>query len=209
MLWMISYCVLIQDYIECMSSEPLWKIYLYDNKHFLIAFWNELKTSLKLSDILLRTHSFTIRYYAETIHVINREIVWAFYSIWWVIQWSFRVLSLSREKRYYSSWDIACVRNNRETCGRLRTAATHPSISWWRLNWKHFPRCWLVVSANSPHKSQWRGALIVSLICACTTSCVNNRDTGDLRVLSGSHSMGWCPMQGFTSPRPELVLVKL
>ena len=66
---------------------------------FLIAFWNELKTSLKLSDILLRTHSFTIRYYAETIHVINSEIVWAFYSIWWVIQWSFRVLSLSREKR--------------------------------------------------------------------------------------------------------------
>ena len=36
-------------------------------------------------------------------------------------------------------------------------------------------------SVNSPHKGQWRGALLFSLICAWTNSWVNNRDAGDLR----------------------------
>ena len=34
---------------------------------------------------------------------------------------------------------------------------------------------------NSPHKVQWRGALMFSLICAWTNSWVNNRDADDLR----------------------------
>ena len=34
---------------------------------------------------------------------------------------------------------------------------------------------------NSPHKSQWRGALMFSLICAWTNDRVNNRDAGNLR----------------------------
>ena len=34
---------------------------------------------------------------------------------------------------------------------------------------------------NSPHKGQWRGTLMFSLICAWTNGCVNNRDGGDLR----------------------------
>ena len=35
--------------------------------------------------------------------------------------------------------------------------------------------------ANSPHKRQWRGALMFSLICAWTNSWVNNGNAGDLR----------------------------
>ena len=34
---------------------------------------------------------------------------------------------------------------------------------------------------NSPHKGQWRGALMFSLICAWTVSWANNGDAGDLR----------------------------
>ena len=40
------------------------------------------------------------------------------------------------------------------------------------INWKHFPRYWPFVRGihrspvNSPHKGQWRGAWIFSLICA-------------------------------------------
>ena len=34
---------------------------------------------------------------------------------------------------------------------------------------------------DSPHKGQWRGALMFSLICAWTNSWANNRDAGDLR----------------------------
>ena len=34
---------------------------------------------------------------------------------------------------------------------------------------------------KSPHKSQWRGALIFSLFCAWINGWVNNREAGDLR----------------------------
>ena len=34
---------------------------------------------------------------------------------------------------------------------------------------------------NSPHKGQWRKALMFSLICTWTNGWVNNRDAGDLR----------------------------
>ena len=33
---------------------------------------------------------------------------------------------------------------------------------------------------NSPHKVQWRGALVIYLICAWTYSSVYNRDAGDM-----------------------------
>ena len=55
------------------------------------------------------------------------------------------------------------------------------------IKWKHFPRYWPFVRgihrspANSPHKGQWRGALIFSLICAWIHRWVNNRDAEDLR----------------------------
>ena len=64
---------------------------------------------------------------------------------------------------------------------------------WWLLNhddvikWKHFPRYWPFVRrihrspVNSPHKGQWRGALMFSLICARINGWVNNREADDLR----------------------------
>ena len=55
------------------------------------------------------------------------------------------------------------------------------------IKWKHFRRCWPFVRgihrspANSPHKGQWRGALMFSLICAWMNRWVKNREAGDLR----------------------------
>ena len=55
------------------------------------------------------------------------------------------------------------------------------------IKWKHIPRYWPFVRGihrspvNSPHKGQWRGALMFSLICARTNGWVNNRGAGDLR----------------------------
>ena len=63
-------------------------------------------------------------------------------------------------------------------------------VSWWHddiIKWKHFPRNWPFVrgihrySVNSPHKGQWRGALMFSLICVWINDWVNNREAGDLR----------------------------
>ena len=55
------------------------------------------------------------------------------------------------------------------------------------IKWKHFPRYWPFVRrihrslGNSPHKGQWRGALMFSLICVWINGWVNNRGAGDLR----------------------------
>ena len=55
------------------------------------------------------------------------------------------------------------------------------------INWKHFQRYWPVVRGihrwpvNYPHKGQWRGVLMFSLICASINGWVNNREAGDLR----------------------------
>ena len=37
------------------------------------------------------------------------------------------------------------------------------------------------VTGEFPHKGQWRGALMFSLICAWINVCVNNLEAGDLR----------------------------
>ena len=55
------------------------------------------------------------------------------------------------------------------------------------IKWKHFPRYWPFVRGihrspvNSPHKGQWRGALIFSLICVWINGWINNGEAGDLR----------------------------
>ena len=52
------------------------------------------------------------------------------------------------------------------------------------IKWKHFPRYWPFVRGidrspvNSPHKSQWRGALMFALICA-------------VKKRLSKHSWGW------------------
>ena len=54
-------------------------------------------------------------------------------------------------------------------------------------NGNFFPRYWPFVRGihrspvNSPHKGQWRGALMFSLICVLINGWVNNREAGDLR----------------------------
>ena len=65
----------------------------------------------------------------------------------------------------------------------LVAPAVHDDV----IKWKHFPRYWPFVRGihrsrvNSPHKGQWRGALMFSLICAWINSWVNNHEAGDLR----------------------------
>ena len=55
------------------------------------------------------------------------------------------------------------------------------------IKWKHFPRFWPFVRVirrspvYSPHKGQWRGALMFSLIYAWSNGWWKNRDASDLR----------------------------
>ena len=68
------------------------------------------------------------------------------------------------------------------------------------IKWKHFPRYWPFVRGihrspvNSPHKGQWRGALMFSLICVWINGWINTREAGDLRRYRGHYDviiMSW------------------
>ena len=59
--------------------------------------------------------------------------------------------------------------------------------TWWRHQMETFSALLAICAGNSPvpdefpHKGQWRGALMFSLICVWINGWVNNPDAGDLR----------------------------
>ena len=69
----------------------------------------------------------------------------------------------------------------------LTKSCKHPHHRWWRHQMETFPRYWPFVRGihrspvNSPHKGQWRGAFMFTLICACINGWVNTRKAGDVR----------------------------
>ena len=82
-----------------------------------------------------------------------------------------------------------------KTCCKMKCLKFLSQFHWrqtitWNndvIKWKHFPRNWPFVReihrspVNFPHKGQWRGALMFSLIYAWINDWVNNREAGDLR----------------------------
>ena len=91
---------------------------------------------------------------------------------------------------------------------RLKVCALCSYFFFYRndvIKWKHFPRYWPFVRGihrspvKSPHKGQWRGALMFTLIYARINGWVNNREAGDLRPHSAhydvivviSHGVKW------------------
>ena len=61
------------------------------------------------------------------------------------------------------------------------------NISWWRNQMETFSALLALCAGNSPvtdespHKGQWRGALMFFYICAWINGWVNNREADDLR----------------------------
>ena len=85
---------------------------------------------------------------------------------------SYRITSLALEQSYHCPNASEAIMND-----------LHDDV----IKWKHFPRYWPYVQGihrspvNSPHKDQWCGALMFSLICVWINGWVNNREAGDLR----------------------------
>ena len=53
--------------------------------------------------------------------------------------------------------------------------------TWWHHQIETFSALLAICTGNSPHKGQWRGALMFSLSCAWINGWVNNGEAGDLR----------------------------
>ena len=67
----------------------------------------------------------------------------------------------------------------------------HDDVSKWKHFLHYWPFAWGIHQSpvNSPHKGQWRGALMFSLIFAWINSWVNNREAGDLRRPLGHYDV--------------------
>ena len=74
-----------------------------------------------------------------------------------------------------------------ESSERTRSTQWLLFLPWWRHQIEVFPRYWPFVRGihwspvDSPHNGQWRGALMLSLMCAWTNGSSIKRDAVDLR----------------------------
>ena len=84
-----------------------------------------------------------------------------------------------RETSSVMNWEIAWPYYK----GDLYASA----LPWWRHQMETFSALLAICAGNSPvtgefpSQSQWRGALMFSLICAWINGWANNREAGDLR----------------------------
>ena len=85
---------------------------------------------------------------------------------------------------YYKLLSMFMISMNKNTEILIfKTIVFHDDV----IKWKHFPRNWPFVRGihrspvTSPHKGQWPGVLMFSLICARTKGWGNNGKAGDLR----------------------------
>ena len=86
----------------------------------------------------------------------------------------------------YAGWKFGqnCAFSSPKT---WRAKAISRHSAWWRHQMKTFSALLAIcagnspVPVNSPHKGQWRGALMFTLICARINGWVNNCEAGDLR----------------------------
>ena len=76
------------------------------------------------------------------------------------------------------------------------------------IKWKSSPRYWPFVRGihrspvNSPHKGQWRGALMFSLFHASINGGVNNREAGDLRRHRAHYDVTVMNSRNTSAPMP-------
>ena len=125
----------------------------------------------------------TLSWRVQNIVVIGRDVVLIYSQLcstplyigwWYCLGWLFMLWSFS---------------------GSVLYIRTYSKIYDDVIKWKHFPRNWPFVReihrspVNFPHKGQWRGALMFSLIYAWINDWVNNREAGDLRRQHGHYDV--------------------
>ena len=79
------------------------------------------------------------------------------------------------------------TKNMKQLTEWSRSITDQNATTWWRHQMETFSALLAIcagnspVPVNSPHKGQWCGTLMFSLICVWINGWVNNREAGDLR----------------------------
>ena len=97
-------------------------------------------------------------------------------DIWTLYAHRYEIWHLSCTSIVLPVWSIySCMRP--EFKQQIPWGMLYLARPWWLIKWKHlwhFPRCWPFMrgihrsTVDSPHKGQWSGALMFSLMCAWT-----------------------------------------
>ena len=161
----------------------VWRYILYqcDNKD--ISHMSRHHRYLGICEISLWSYGFPVNFSDETFNRLFKPIEIS--SVWLAPVADYNVDKIKKNDiiSYYQTLDVI---SKYLTCSHGMTTYTkklHDDV----IKWKHFPRYWPFVRGihrspvNSPHKGQWRGALMFSLICVWINDWVNNREAGDLR----------------------------
>ena len=115
-------------------------------------------------------------------------------NVWWI---DVNRLSISSEHYWKYTHTHICIYNiyTYIICVLCLSYATSPQVyrllksyPWWRHEMETFSALLAICAGNSSvtggfpaHKGQWRGALMLSLICIWINGWVNNRKAVDLR----------------------------
>ena len=77
-------------------------------------------------------------------------------------------------------------------CKPMMIKYPNSHLTWWRHQMETFSAVLAICAGNSPgtpHKGQWRGALMFSLVCVWINNWVNDREAGDLRCYRGHYDI--------------------
>ena len=170
----ILWAALHHDYRGCVNFLPKecssWVAKIFKT-YFVINIWTNAGILLirplgtNFSEILIKIHTFSFK----KMHLKMSSAKWRPFCL------GFSELN----KRQFQVWSSSPRPNQDKVVG----VPHHDDV----IKWKHFPRYRPFVRGiqrspvNSPHKGQWRRALVFSMICARINGWVNNGEAGDLR----------------------------
>ena len=100
-----------------------------------------------------------------------------------MFRWLLKLLSCTTQCHVMAWWRQASSHYMKRKCWHWNTGSNR---AWWRHQMETFSALLIVRGihrspVNSPHKGQWRGALMFPLIYALTNGRANNRDAVYLR----------------------------
>ena len=105
-----------------------------------------------------------------------------------MVGWNCLLMNIAKSRVIIIAQDVGVYASNYDDTSLVeRAKQPKPECTWWRHQMETFSVLLAIcagnspVPVNSPHKGQWRGALMFSLICVWINGWVNYREAGDLR----------------------------